>query len=671
MKQKSLLKTMLLLFALIAGSSSVWAGDVVGTINFGSADGSTNINTSPKTGDDSQGNTWTITTEGTTSFTPNSAYAQVGSGSKPATSITFTTTLPKSQTIKAFSAKFGGFNGTAGTVTLKVGDTTVGTGSLNGTSDVTVSATNTTTSGTVLTVTVTSISKGVKCYYISYTYEDNTPSSSATFTNKTPSINYPAAKTYSQEPTTAAGYSGTITYSITANTAGATINASTGLVTVTGGGSVTVKATAAATDGFTGSEGTYTLTVNDTRPEAELSWSAASADVTYGAYNNIFPTLTNTHSVPVTYSSSNTKAATINESTGEITLLDFTGATQIKAIFAGNDDYLPKTVSYVLNVTKAPFALKDGVFDFVEAGAAGEDYGSGVTTTSDNNTYVTENKTWTAGNVTMVTSGKYRWWDNGKELRFYNNDPQSKFTLSVPNGSVITKVVIEGGNSFSANVGDLTSGTWTGASQSVIFTYDATKSQNVTKITVTYGTTVPVTVTAAGWASYSCGVALDFTSTGVTAYIAKEKDASNVTLTEIAKVPASTGIVVNATEGTHNIPVLTDAADATTDNLLKPWLTAGTPGDATYYTLAVDGSGNPKFKKSSGGTLAAGKAYLVVAGALAPEFGVDFGNTTGIKSVDSGKVTVDSSEVYNLNGQRVAQPTKGLYIVNGKKVVIK
>ena len=143
--------------------------DVTGTINFGNASGSTNINSASVTGDDSQGNTWTITTTGTTSFTPNAAYAQIGSSNKPATSITFTTTLDASQSITAMSAKFGGFSGTAGTITLKVGDTSIGSGSLNATNDVTVSNSST-ASGTVLTVTVTGISKGVKCYYISYTY---------------------------------------------------------------------------------------------------------------------------------------------------------------------------------------------------------------------------------------------------------------------------------------------------------------------------------------------------------------------------------------------------------------------------------------------------------------------------------------------------------------------
>lgn len=144
--------------------------DYEAIITFGSGTGNTNVNADSVSGEDSQGNTWTVTTVGTTSFTPNSGYAQIGSSKKPATSITFTTTLPSNATIKSFSAKFGGFSGTAGNVSLKVGDTEVGTGSLDATNDVTVSATNTTTVGKVLTVTVTNIAKGVKVYEIDVTY---------------------------------------------------------------------------------------------------------------------------------------------------------------------------------------------------------------------------------------------------------------------------------------------------------------------------------------------------------------------------------------------------------------------------------------------------------------------------------------------------------------------
>ena len=163
----------------VTATADEYVPSVEGTIVF--CNSGTKINDASVTGDDSMGNTWTITTEGTTSYTPNANYCQVGSSSKPATSITFTTTLPAEATITSFEAKFGGYNDTAGDVTLKVGDTTVGTGSLDGTNDVIVSNTSTAT-GTVLTVTVTNIAKGVKCYYISYEVEAETPTEPITVT---------------------------------------------------------------------------------------------------------------------------------------------------------------------------------------------------------------------------------------------------------------------------------------------------------------------------------------------------------------------------------------------------------------------------------------------------------------------------------------------------------
>jgi hypothetical protein len=45
------------------------------------------------------------------------------------------------------------------------------------------------------------------------------------------------------------------------------------------------------------------------------------------------------------------------------------------------------------------------------------------------------------------------------------------------------------------------------------------------------------------------------------------------------------------------------------------------------------------------------------------------GGTTGISQIENGELRIEN--VYNLNGQRVAQPNKGLYIVNGKKIVVK
>ena len=138
------------------------------TITFGT--NKVKINAAAVNGNDDCNNSWTITTVGTTSFTQNADYSQVGASKKPATSITFTTTLPLDAEVGSIEAKFGGFSGTAGTVSLKVGDTSVGSGSLNAANDVTVSST-TTAAGNVVTVSITGISKGVKCYYIKVGYK--------------------------------------------------------------------------------------------------------------------------------------------------------------------------------------------------------------------------------------------------------------------------------------------------------------------------------------------------------------------------------------------------------------------------------------------------------------------------------------------------------------------
>lgn len=153
-------------------AAGVTLQDKTATIKFGSND--VKIKAASVTATDDQQNSWTITTVGTTSFNPQPTYSQVGSKDKPAKSITFTTTLPEDAEVTSISAKFGGFKETQGTITLKVGDVSVGTGKLegtkNGTDDVIV--TNTSTSaGNKVTITVTNIAKGVKCYNIQVKYK--------------------------------------------------------------------------------------------------------------------------------------------------------------------------------------------------------------------------------------------------------------------------------------------------------------------------------------------------------------------------------------------------------------------------------------------------------------------------------------------------------------------
>jgi len=79
-----------------------------------------------------------------------------------------------------------------------------------------------------------------------------------------------------------------------------------------------------------------------------LTYGVSSASATIGGTNS-FPTLTNPASLTVSYESTDTSAATIDASTGAITLVA-AGTTTIKAIFAGNTTYEAATAQYTLTV---------------------------------------------------------------------------------------------------------------------------------------------------------------------------------------------------------------------------------------------------------------------------------------------------------------------------------
>lgn len=156
----------------MGGGSSAWGETKTGTVKFGTND--FKISKVDVTGNDDLSNSWRVVTVGTTSFTPQSAYCQVGSKNYPATSITFTMALPSDVKFTFFSAEFGGFSGTKGNISLTVDGTEVGRGNLNATNNVIVGGElKTAATGKELKVSVTGIAKGVKCYNIKYIYEDS------------------------------------------------------------------------------------------------------------------------------------------------------------------------------------------------------------------------------------------------------------------------------------------------------------------------------------------------------------------------------------------------------------------------------------------------------------------------------------------------------------------
>lgn len=225
-------------------------------------------------------------------------------------------------------------------------------------------------------------------------------------------------------------------------------------------------------------------------------------------------------------------------------------------------------------------------------------------------------------------------------------------------------------------------------------TYDAAKpyiligfpdnKRNIQKISWTPASddiTMTTSENMAGWRSF-----VDATQ----AYTIKEGETSTK-----AYIVTSVGanVVLSEYDGTiyKNMPVLlkTDRVDRTIvltknasndsysddDNLLQ-FTTAGDPYTNIlrlgYGTPGVDGAVGVGFYPYSTASAPAGVVYLdasISARALSIVF-EDEGETTAISEVRGLKAEV-RGEYFNLNGQRVAQPTKGLYIVNGRKVVIK
>ena len=190
-----------------------------------------------------------------------------------------------------------------------------------------------------------------------------------------------------------------------------------------------------------------------------------------------------------------------------------------------------------------------------------------------------------------------------------------------------------------------------------------------------------IVVTNAGYATYVSSYNLDFTSATTKAYKVSVADKGVATLDEVAKVPAKTPVLLYVEGGNgegENITVTTDAVDAVTDNDLV----AGTGAtvetiDGEYTNMILNNvGGNIGFYFAAGQTVATNRAYLHFATSLAPEASsrmvMMFGDeTTGISDTTRLNNKEEITNIYNLSGQRVAQPTKGLYIVNGKKVIIK
>lgn len=200
--------------------------------------------------------------------------------------------------------------------------------------------------------------------------------------------------------------------------------------------------------------------------------------------------------------------------------------------------------------------------------------------------------------------------------------------------------------------------------------------------TLTTDATVEVAISAAGYATYSNSQQYEI-SGAEAVYIVKELTASkNAELYEVTgAIPAGAGVIV---KGSEKFTVALSTATTTAD-VSESWLIGSNDytyditgtypaemggGSYTGYILA-DGSHGVGFYEidSSDNTIAAHKAFLAVPESAGARAFIGFGDTTGIMDINREATT--NNRYYTLDGRLVENPTKGIYIVNGKKVVVK
>jgi hypothetical protein len=193
-----------------------------------------------------------------------------------------------------------------------------------------------------------------------------------------------------------------------------------------------------------------------------------------------------------------------------------------------------------------------------------------------------------------------------------------------------------------------------------------------------------ITIGTSGIATYSKECDLNFTGVeGLKAYIASGYNPAtgDLTMTRVYKVPAGEGLLLKGAAGSYKVPY--EETSAYYANLLVGVPTATTvnptDGDYTNFILANDAvKGIGFYPLASAGKISANKAYLQLPTSILPATARslrmvfdDEEDVTGVNALNvKGKMTNDKA-VYDLQGRRVVKPTRGLYIKDGKKIMVK
>ena len=180
------------------------------------------------------------------------------------------------------------------------------------------------------------------------------------------------------------------------------------------------------------------------------------------------------------------------------------------------------------------------------------------------------------------------------------------------------------------------------------------------------GNSVDVTISDAGYATFVAPGYIDEMPEGVEAFAAKVQE-GYVHLEPVTAVPADAAVVLKGDEGTYTFYPKAIGVDLVLDNDLVAAKEEITANGGQFILAKLDGKAG--FAKAAPGTvIPAGKGYLVFLNAVKAFYPFDEEGETGIENVNAN-LNLNEGAIYNIAGQRVNKAQKGIYIINGKKVL--
>ena len=387
---------------------------------------------------------------------------------------------------------------------------------------------------------------------------------------------------------------------------------------------------------------------------ADLSFAVPSYKV---APNTLFTqTATNPNSLSVSYSSSDEEIAYVEPSTGQVLTGDKIGTATITASSAEDSEYEAGSATYEITTFNPnandgseakPYTVTEALA--IIAGYANNEtsesavYVKGIVSTGLSDIHSTNgyaNYYISADGTTTAQLECFRGFNLGK----------TKFTATT-DLTVGDEVVVYGALKKYGTTSEMNSNNY-------IAQYKHASEPEVKSLHVK----------AAEYRTYVASANL-IVPAGVKAYIATGESSTTLTLKSVAKIKKDSPVILNASEGYYTFEITDEAVDYGTDtNLLK--ISDGTAINGVFV-LAKHGS-DVGFYKWAGGALSPGKVYVEAPATTARDFlGFAFEDedVTGINEVKGEKKAVEG--IFDLQGRKVVTPAKGLYIVNGKKVIIK